>query len=192
MEEEEEEQVEAGVWDCRWPDPVALRVASERILDGLSGSRTDVNWRIGLQVEMEGVPAPGGFPNALLISPWGVERVYWSPFGTEAPPIQSAAPLVADDQGRVAAGQGVLLLTEPKPTPVLIGWEPETGHHFIQSLIGNMLPYEDGHQAMMAAFAVEKRGGSWVAASTGGVVEEEPSRLQKPVSRRGMFGFLRR
>lgn len=182
-----EDHLIAEHWDCRWPDPVALRVASQRILDALHPERTDINRQIVLQVEMEGAPAPGGFPNALLITPWAVERVYWSPFGQPIPPIRCAQSLTLDPQGRIATGQGVLLLTEPHPTPVLIAWEPETGHHFIQSLVTDMRPYADGHQAIMAAYA--PRHAATPATPTPPEASSPP--IARPISRRGLLGFFR-
>ncbi|ABK43192.1 hypothetical protein Mmc1_0671 [Magnetococcus marinus MC-1] len=172
------------VWDCRWPDPVALKVANDRLAEALDGERAGLNPALEVMVEMESAARDDGLASALLITPWAIERVYWLGAGQLAPPVQSAYPLEGDAQGRVAAGQGVLLHTAKGATPVVIAWEPETGHHFAQVLLPQVQNYINSYDAMAAAKAV---GG----AQPHRTKQSLSNHLDKPVSRRGLFNLFR-
>lgn len=174
-------------WDCRWPDPVALQVAAERLLDGLADTRKKLNRNIKVTVRMEPSPHPDALTRAVIAAPWGVERVYWNPPGVAEPPIESAYPLEADEAGRVARGQGMMLdAGKEGKKPILIAWEPETGHYFVETLLHSVLGYSNAEEALRMA------GG-------GGRVEprKQPKKsvtqhLEKEVSRRGLFDLFRR
>ncbi|MGN7611308.1 hypothetical protein ACQZV8_04390 [Magnetococcales bacterium HHB-1] len=179
--------IDPTLWDCRWPDPVALQVASERILQELPSDHSEVNPRLSVVVQMEPLPthhedAP---PRALLVTPWAVERVYWNPPGhTEAPPIHSAYPLACDEFGQVEKNQGALLeVEEGKRLPVMISWEPETGHTFNQTLIENVHPFLSSEEALRAAIhtADPKKPSQSVS-----------NHLKKTVDRRAFFSLFRR
>lgn len=166
-------------WDLRWPDPIAVQVAAQRLLEG--SARTDLNRELPILARMEGELDPSQGSRCLLVTPWAVERVHWVNPGLEAPPIQSAYPLELDASGRVASGQGVLLLWE-RPTPVLISWEPETGHTFVEVLLAPVIGYAHAEEVLDAALGQTPARPPKQALS---------DHLERPVSRRGMFSFLR-
>ncbi|MBF0426951.1 MAG: hypothetical protein HQL66_14150 [Magnetococcales bacterium] len=176
-------------WEFRWPDPIALQVASERILrETVERARaegvalTDLNLRLPVLARMENSPFMEELVQALLVAPWGVERVYWHPPNRQHPPaIESAYPLEADASGNVAKGQGLLLRVGERLKPVLVGWEPETGHHFVETLLHSVREFATADEAFAMARAADplyKSGARPV-----------PSRMQRPVSRRQLFGF---
>jgi hypothetical protein len=145
-------------WDCRWPDPVALKVAAQRILAEQSADRTDLNRRLDITVRMEPPPpdaGPGALVRALLVTPWAVERIYWANPAAESLPIESAYPLEGDASHRVSKGQGVLLRSGTRTVPVLIAWEPETGHHFVEALRSEVQAFEDPEEALAAALGTK-------------------------------------
>jgi hypothetical protein len=172
----------AQLWDCRWPDPVAITVAANRILEERPLADPALNRKLRVYVR----PDPPGLPedptSVILVTPWGVERIYWNP-PERIPAIIHAVPLEVDDEGRVAAGQGVMLETSKRTIPVLIAWEPEAGHHFVETLLHSVRDYDSPEQAIAA------------------IDGEQPPPLAKKsltqhmgkkISRRGLFGFLDR
>lgn len=168
-----------GVWDWRWPDPVALKVAAERLLRALPPSRPDLNPRIPIWVQMLTAVTPeAAWVQAVLLSPWAAEKVYWPPPGSDMPPIQSAFPLECDDSGRILSGQGVLLTWDRFVHPVVINWEPETGHYFTESLIQPVERFISLDQLLRAAIGL---------ASPTGPKPTLITRLSQPVSRRRLF-----
>ncbi|MEO5377603.1 MAG: hypothetical protein H7832_07460 [Magnetococcus sp. DMHC-6] len=167
-------------WDCRWPDPVALQVAAERVLATLSPNHPDINPQLWVQARL--TPPRDELPSAILITPWAVERIYWHLPGT-LPSIQSATPLQVDEAGRVAKGQGVILRGKEKTIPVLIAWEPETGHHFVQTILHQVTHLNSNESAMAAALAQENPGIH--------VPRSVSSRLEQPMDRRGLFRLFR-
>ncbi|MBF0447339.1 MAG: hypothetical protein HQL67_03975 [Magnetococcales bacterium] len=170
----------APVWECRWPDPVAIKVATDRILAQRSPDDPALNRKIQVIVR----PDPPGLadqPNsALLVTPWGVERIYWSP-PQQRPAIIHAAPLELDETGRVQAGQGVLLKSGETTIPVLVAWEPETGHHFVETLLHSVRDYDSAQQAIAAIEGTEPTPDKKKSLS---------QHMEKKISRRGLFGFL--
>ncbi|MBF0124067.1 MAG: hypothetical protein HQL60_01870 [Magnetococcales bacterium] len=162
-------------WDFRWPDPVALRVASERILDALPDG-VKLNRRIVITVRLEDASRSGVVTSALLATPWAVERVYWkSPTWTEPMPVASALPLETDETGRVTAKQGLVLTLQQRRIPILTAWEPETGHYFVEPLIAPVLEFEHAEAALAAVAGVNPLS--------------QP--LQKPISRRHLITLFR-
>ncbi|MEG3638423.1 hypothetical protein [Magnetococcus sp. PR-3] len=173
------------MWDCRWPDPVALKVANDRIAHSLDSARPGINAALEVMVELESAARDDGLASALLVTPWAIERVYWLGPGQINPPIQSAVPLEGDHSGRVAGGQGALLETGSGTKPVIIGWEAETGHHFVETIIREVQNYLNSMDAMAAAKAV----GS--TAPNPKIKKSMTTHLEKPVSRRGLFNMFR-
>lgn len=173
------------VWDCRWPDPVALRVCSERILREFSPEDPSINPRLGIQVELESGEATHLVTRALLVTPWAVERVYWhNPALGGEPPVRFAVALERDETtGRVAAGQGVLLeVGAGRLAPVVIAWEPETGHTFVETLLHQTQEFDTPRAALAAALGEPEVPGRQSVTST----------LNREVSRRGLLGFWRK
>jgi hypothetical protein len=172
----------ASLWDCRWPDPVAIQVAADRILASRSQDDPALNRKLRVYVR----PDPPGLVedpiSALLITPWAAERVYWNQ-PEQTPGIIHAAPLEVNDQGRVAVGQGVMLETSKRTVPVLIAWEPETGHHFIETLLHSVRDYDSAEHVIAALDGEEK-----VPTAKKSLTQH----LDKKVSRRGLFSFLDR
>ncbi|MBF0109674.1 MAG: hypothetical protein HQL76_10905 [Magnetococcales bacterium] len=166
-------------WDCRWPDPVALKVASDRLLAGRPIDDPTLNRRLGVTVRMES-PGDGDDPvHAILVTPWAVERVFWHLNQPGSiPPVRYAAELDLDTEGRIAAGQGVILETRERTYPVVIAWEPETGHHFIQTLLHQVLEFRSVDEAIGEALGVHH-----LARDRRSLTDQ----LQRKVSRRGMF-----
>ncbi|MBF0420515.1 MAG: hypothetical protein HQL78_10155 [Magnetococcales bacterium] len=170
-------------WDCRWPDPVALKVATDRILAARPEDDPDLNRRLAVTVRME-VPGQDGDPvSAILVTPWAVERVFWHFNGSSAtPPIRFASELEFDLQGRVAAGQGVILETSQRTYPVVIAWEPETGHHFVQTLLHEVHAFHSVEKAIQSALSGNTPRGRITQASMAATLDKE-------VSRRGLFSL---
>lgn len=139
------------IWDCRWPDPVALKVASDRLLRNRSLEDTALNRKMNIRVQIE-PPKDSETPiRAILVTPWGVERVYWSNPTLESPEVKHAVPLELDDEGRVEAGIGLLLNDEGRQVPVLTAWEPEVGHHFIETLLHSVKNFSSADEAIATA-----------------------------------------
>ena len=126
---------QSPLWDFRWPDPIALTVAAERIVQSRSSTDSTLNHRLGVRVQLEPHDQPEVPLRALLVSPWAVEWVYWNHPTQQTPPIRHAAPLSMDADGRVEAGLGIILEWADRLIPVLTAWEPEVGHHFIETLL---------------------------------------------------------
>ncbi|MBF0136728.1 MAG: hypothetical protein H7833_03320 [Magnetococcus sp. DMHC-1] len=181
----------APVWEFRWPDPVAIQVASERILRELrtrasaDGTElTSLNLRLPVMVRMESTAGAEELARALLLTPWGVERIYWHPHGQEQSSIiESAFPLEADTEGRVAKGQGVLLRVAGSPRPVLIGWEPETGHYFVETLLHSVQEFDTIEEAFNMAQGVRPLRKPKMPTIS--------DQMQRQVSRRQLLGFWR-
>lgn len=172
---------EARCWDCRWPDPVALKVATDRILSSRPLDDPGLNRILGVFVRMEPPNDAGGPVSAILVTPWAVERIYWHHYQPNTtPPITHAAKLELDGAGRVAAGQGVLFQTKERTLPVIIGWEPETGHYFIETLLHQVYDYRSANDAINAALGVRP-------ISLG--KKSLDDRLNDKVSRRGILGL---
>ncbi|MBF0188458.1 MAG: hypothetical protein HQL50_11100, partial [Magnetococcales bacterium] len=172
-------------WDCRWPDPVAMQVAHDRIRLTLDPDRPDLNMRLPTTVRMEPAPASESdpLPRALLVTPWAAERVFWGLPDGSAPPISSAFPLQGDDEGRVDTGQGVVLHADGTDIPVIIGWEPETGHFFSETLLKPILNYTRADEVLQIALGERPTPTKSKSLS---------NHLEHQVSRRSLFGFLRR
>ncbi|MBF0294521.1 MAG: hypothetical protein HQL96_04970 [Magnetococcales bacterium] len=172
------------VWDCRWPDPVALRVSAERILRGLPMDDPGINRRLTITVNPESDDNPAGVASALLVTPWAVERVWWhSASRGEVPPIRHAFVLDADGAGRVAAGQGVLLdLGENRLVPVVVAWEPETGHYFVETLLHHTEGFDSAPEALAVALGAPPSPSPRLSIT---------ATFNKAVSRRGLLGFWR-
>ncbi|MBF0141954.1 MAG: hypothetical protein HQL57_02360 [Magnetococcales bacterium] len=170
-------------WDLRWPDPVAIKVAGERLLPEVEKSGRELNWRLPVVVQMEFPPDSTALPRGLLVSPWGVERIYWGRPGKGTPPVRSALPLEPDEAGRVARGQGVLLTTETGERPVVIAWEPETGHHFVESLLSSVVCVLSVEEAIQRALG---------EAGPPAPARSISSHLERPVGRRALFQLFRR
>lgn len=173
--------VPAHAWDCRWPDPVALKVATDRILAGRPEDDPDLNRRLQVTVRMEGPGQDGDPVSAILVTPWAVERVFWH-FNGSIPAIRYASELEYDLQGRVAPGQGVILETSERTYPVVIAWEPETGHHFVQTLVHQVHEFSTVDAAVQAALVGKKPRGGMTQASVAATLDRE-------VSRRGLFNL---
>lgn len=171
-------------WDCRWPDPVAVQVANQRLLTTLDPARDDLNTRLPVSVTMEHPPGSMELPSAIVVSPWAVERVYWaSPMqrGVD-PPLYAAMPLEHNEQGRVKPGQGAVLDTGTGRTaPVVIAWEPETGHYFVETLLRQVSAFVSADEARRAALGLAKGRPPTMAAQ-----------MQRPVSRRSLFDVFRK
>ena len=168
-------------WDCRWPDPIALKVASDRTLRARPPQDPALNRRLPIRVHIVPPKSPETAVHAILITPWAVERVYWSN-SFEEPEIQHAAPLILDEAGRVAAGIGLLLKYEEIWIPVLTAWEPEIGHHFIETLLHSVHPYSTTDEALAASL------GNSVAVSRKHSITEQ---LNQKLSRRNLLGIFR-
>lgn len=169
-------------WDCRWPDPVAIKVATERLLAELPQDRPDLNLRLPVTVRLETEAITPRLTRALLVTPWAVERIYWSAPALPAPPLEVAAPLDKDELDRPCKGQGAILRADDGNRPVVIAWEPETGHYFVETLLSPLLEFTTPEEAM--------------ATATGAAPPPPPrkamtSHLQTEVSRRGFLRFLR-
>ncbi|MEO5366727.1 MAG: hypothetical protein H7831_10300 [Magnetococcus sp. WYHC-3] len=175
----------ATAWDLRWPDPVALQVASERQRETCNDARPGVNMALPVLVQVEQPFIGSGWARFLLASPWGVACVWYpNPAQTEAVPVRSAFPLNVGPEGRVLPGQGVLLDTAPGQTiPALTAWAPETGHHFVQLLIRNMEGFSTAPQALEAARKLQNQTPERPVALS--------RRMEKPVSRRGLLSLFR-
>ncbi|WP_130469912.1 hypothetical protein [Candidatus Magnetaquicoccus inordinatus] len=170
-------------WEWRWPDPVALQVASERILQSRAPDDPNLNRQLKIRVQMESTQHPEAPISALLVTPWAVERIFWhNPHNQPTPPIRHAMPLTSDDEGRVAAGQGVLLEYIDRLVPVLTAWEPEVGHHFIEILLSSTHDLDNPEEAI--ALALGKKPPT---RSKQSVAEH----LNKTVSRRNLLGWFR-
>lgn len=168
-------------WDCRWPDPVALKVATDRLLAGLSPDDPSLNRALGVTVRMEPPDDPNDPVSALLVSPWAVERVFWHRVQTGSPPpLIHVAELELDAHGRVAAGQGVILETRERTVPVVIGWEPETGHHFVHTLLHRVSDIDTADAAINEALGIHPLAPTHRSIS---------GHMQKKVSRRGLIGL---
>ncbi|MBF0459962.1 MAG: hypothetical protein HQL87_01055 [Magnetococcales bacterium] len=121
-------------WECRWPDLVALQVATARLLRDRT-TDPSLNPRLGIRVQRDPSDHPQAPIRALLVTPWAVERVYWNNPARQNPPVRHTIPLLADAHGRVAAGIGVILEYRATDIPVRTAWEPETGHYFVETLL---------------------------------------------------------
>ncbi|MBF0158276.1 MAG: hypothetical protein HQL58_02015 [Magnetococcales bacterium] len=169
-------------WDFRWPDPVASRVASERLLEAMPPDQAGLNHRIMVTIRLETDGDRDVVTSALLATPWAVERIYWkAPMFEGTMPIASAMPLEADETGRVAAKQGVILTLQQRRIPVLTAWEPETGHYLVEVLESPVLEYAHA-EAALAAVGVNP-------------LSQPPrhwsQQIQKPVSRRSLITLFR-
>ncbi|MBF0271264.1 MAG: hypothetical protein HQL98_04175 [Magnetococcales bacterium] len=185
MDHPHDTQATPPVWDCRWPDPVALKVSATRILRDLPEESPELNRNLAITVEMELNDDYSGEIRALMVTPWAVERIHWhsSHQGSE-PPIRHAMGLETDDTGRVAAGQGVLLELEGgKLVPVVIAWEPETGHYFVETLMHHTQGYDTARSALEAALG---------KAPDPSATQSISSTMNRSVSRRGLLKFWRR
>ncbi|MBF0582824.1 MAG: hypothetical protein HQL80_01170 [Magnetococcales bacterium] len=169
-------------WDWRWPDPVALKVAAERILQSRDPDDPTLNRRLSIRIQMD-IPDSDGIPvRALMVTPWAVERIYWNSSTQHKPPIRHAFPLTADAQGRVAAGQGVILEFADTLVPVLTAWEPELGHHWVETLLPSVLGIHSVEEAV--ALALGKKPLSPPKRSVS-------DHLSLSVSRRKLLGIFR-
>jgi hypothetical protein len=175
---------DAPIWDCRWPDPVALKVSATRILRTLPENDPAINRKLTITVEMELNDDYSGEVRALLVTPWAVERIHWhSPTQGTTPPIRFAMPLEQDADHRVAAGQGVLLELEGgELVPVVTAWEPETGHYFVETLLHHTQEFDTAQTALEVAL--------------GKPMSTPPKRsisatMNRSVSRRGLLKFWR-
>ncbi|MBF0423040.1 MAG: hypothetical protein HQL73_08610 [Magnetococcales bacterium] len=170
--------LQANRWDCRWPDPVALKVATDRIFGAMAVDDPSLNRRLGIIVRMEPPMLDSDPVSAILVTPWAVERVFWHNNREQKdPPILHAGELETTPDGRVAAGQGVVLETSQRTFPVVIAWEPETGHHFVQTLLHEVHEFNSVEAAIRAAFAGKTRP------------RLTQVTLNKEVSRRGLFSL---
>ncbi|MBF0614449.1 MAG: hypothetical protein G8237_04190 [Magnetococcales bacterium] len=176
------EEESGPVWDCRWPDPVALKVSATRILRNLPEKSPELNRNLAITVEMELNDDYSGDVRALLVTPWAVERIYWhSPTRGNDPPIRHAMALEADGAGRVAAGQGVLLELEDRQlVPVVTAWEPETGHYFVETLLHHTQGFDTAQSALDRALGKPL---------TRPTRQSVSSTMQRNVSRRGLLKF---
>lgn len=170
-------------WDCRWPDPVALQVASERILQSRAPDDPNLNRRLTIRVQMVPPELPTEPTRALLVTPWAVERIYWHNTAQADPPVRHAAPLTPDAEGRVAAGLGVILEYATLRVPVLTAWEPEVGHHFVETLLPSVRDCLSGDEALAIAL-----GQKPLYPPKRSVTDH----LTRPVSRRSLFGIFGR
>ncbi|MEO5348168.1 MAG: hypothetical protein H7836_00755 [Magnetococcus sp. YQC-3] len=173
---------DSPTWDCRWPDPVALQVASERILQSRPADDPSLNRRLAIRVQMDPPDQPTDPIRALLVTPWAVERIYWNNTAQPTPPIRHALPLTADSQGRVMAGLGVILEYATHKVPVLIAWEPEVGHHFVETLLPSVRDCGSVEEAIAVAL-----GRKPLYPPKRSVTDH----LSVPVSRRNLFGIFR-
>ncbi|MBF0627530.1 MAG: hypothetical protein HQL91_04840 [Magnetococcales bacterium] len=175
---------EGAVWDCRWPDPVALKVSATRILRTLPENDPALNRRLAITVEMELNDDYSGEIRALLVTPWAVERIHWHTPGLGSiPRIRHAMDLEVDDAGRVAAGQGVLLeCDDGRLVPVVIAWEPETGHYFVEALLHHTEGLATAREALDVALGKPLPQP---------VRQSVSSSMNRTVSRRGLLKFWR-
>ncbi|MBF0427931.1 MAG: hypothetical protein HQL94_03345 [Magnetococcales bacterium] len=171
------------LWDCRWPDPVALQVSATRILRDLPADDPAINRRLAITVTMEN--GPNGLLQALLVTPWAVERIYWhNPATGSNPPIRHAISLEQDSSGHVSSGQGVLFEAgENRLVPVVIAWEPETGHYFVETLLHCTQEFDTSPAALAAALGEPL---------TNPPQNSLTSAMNLKVSRRKLLGFWRR
>ncbi|MEO5341230.1 MAG: hypothetical protein H7837_12065 [Magnetococcus sp. MYC-9] len=171
-------------WDCRWPDPIALTVATERIARGCAPEDPRYNRRLGIRVQLDPHDEqPTVALRALLVTPWAVERVYWHDPNQAAPPIRHAFPLTADMEGRVAAGLGVILSWAGQQIPVLTAWEPEVGHHFVETLLPSVQDLGSVEEAIAVALGRKPLFP---------VKRSVTDHLSSTVSRRNLLGLLGR
>lgn len=171
------------VWECRWPDPVALKVATDRLLRARSAEDATLNHALTIRVHMAPSKDPAAPVRAILVTPWGVEHVYWSPSVLGAPPVQHAVPLEGDDSGRVATGIGLLLEYEGACVPVLTAWEPEVGHYFVETLFHTVQQFSTTEEAISAAL-----GETSVPPPKRSMADH----LNRKVSRRNLLDIFRR
>lgn len=169
-------------WDCRWPDPVALTVATERILQSRPQTDPNLNRRLSIRVQMDLPDDPSVPIRALLVSPWAVERIYWNNPAQHHPPIRHALPLTADAQGRVAAGIGVILEFVEQLIPVLTAWEPEVGHHLVETLLPSVQDISSVEEAIAIALGQPHRYPP---------KQSLTDHLSHTVSRRNLIGLFR-
>ncbi|MBF0322991.1 MAG: hypothetical protein HQL62_08650, partial [Magnetococcales bacterium] len=149
-------------------------------VDGVES--TGLNLRLPVVTRMESAPDSDELARALLVSPWGVERIYWHPPNRPTDLwIVSAYPPEGDADGKVAKGQGLLLRVQGNLKPVLVGLEPETGHYFVETLLHSVQEFDTIEEAFAAARAM--------GPSQHPGARSVSDRLQRPVSRRQMFGF---
>jgi hypothetical protein len=189
--------VPATAWDCRWPDPVALQVASLRLLDeAVQRHLEGLNPRIQVTVRLL-PPADEPWTCAMLATPWAVEKIYWKAPSclVESLPVRSAFPLALDEHGRVGAGQGVLLVPSSVPDaraiPVLIAWEPETGHYFVESLRRDVAGYRSAGEALAGVLPAPGPEHAGQAGRSGEQGMDWARVLHNPVSRRSLLTFFR-
>ena len=170
-----------ALWDCRWPDAIALRVATERLLLARGESDPALNQNLPIRVHMDPPENPEDPMRAILVTPWAVERIYWSNPAKGPPPIRHAAALERDQTGRAATGQGVLLETEERQIPVQIAWEPETGHHFVETVLHSVRDFDTPDEAIATALGTQPPPKTKQSLS---------NHLQKKMSRRRLLGLL--
>ena len=168
-------------WDCRWPDPIALKVATDRILRARPPQDPALNRRLPIRVHIVPPKNPETAIHAILVTPWAVERVYWSN-SFEEPVIQHPLPLRLNDEGKVVAGIGILLKYEDIFIPVLTAWEPEIGHHFIEILLHSVHSFSTTDEALAVAL------GNSVELSHKHSISDH---LNQKVSRRNLLGIFR-
>ncbi len=171
------------IWDCRWPDTMALQVATDRILRSRPLDDPGFNRHLPITVRMDPTPYPDDPTRALLVAPWGVERIYWTPPDSGPPPILHVAELETDGQGRVASGIGVLLETEERQIPVITAWEPETGHYFLETLLHSVRNFNNVETALATALGRKPPPAPKSSLS---------DHLKKNMSRRNLLGFGRK
>lgn len=169
------------IWDCRWPDPVGLKVAADRTLRNYSPDDPGLNHRLGIRVQMDLPKEADGPVRAILVSPWAVERIHWCNPSRGDPPILHASPLELDSDGRVQAGIGVLLECQGRRIPVLTAWEPELGHHFIETLLHTVRDFSSPEEAIATALGHQE---------TPLPKRSVSDHMNRKVSRRSLFGFL--
>ena len=169
-------------WDCRWPDAMALQVACDRILSDRSPDDPALNRRLPVTVRMDPLPHADDPVRAVLVTPWGVEYVYWPHTGRASPDVLHAVELETDAEGRVASGIGLLLETRQRQIPVVTVWEPETGHYFVETLLHSVRDFNSVDDAL--ATALGRRPPPAPKTSLSG-------HLKKTLSRRGLLGFGR-
>ncbi|MBF0621982.1 MAG: hypothetical protein HQL54_08645 [Magnetococcales bacterium] len=167
-------------WDCRWPDPVAIQVAADRLAHERY-NETTFNPKISVIVRMEDSGDTSKLISAILITPWAVERIFWNNPAEPLPFIESAYPLSKDESGLIESGQGCLLIDETRKIPVTVAWEPEPGHHFIETLLPSVMAFNTAEEAFNAALnrKAPRIPGQSLSAH-----------LKKPVSRRGLLRFF--
>lgn len=174
--------LEHTFWDCRWPDPVAIQVATKRILAARPPDDPALNRRLSVVIHMDPPQESDNHAQAILVTPWAVERIHWHTNSQRPPAIKHATPLETDGEGRVAAGQGVILKTGETTVPVLIAWEPETGHHFVETLLHSVHEFITSEQAMAAALGQLSRQHK----------RSFSERMDRPIRRRDLFNLFGR